>query len=878
MKKLLVVDGNSIINRAFYGIRLLSNKKGIYTNAIFGMINIIMRQVEALHPDCVAVAFDLKAPTFRHKMYGEYKAGRRGMPEELAMQFPYAKRVLYEMGFCVLECEGYEADDILGTLAARAEGEGAEAYILTGDRDSLQLISDTTTVLLATNNDTLKMDRSAFFEKYMIQPEQFVDLKALMGDSSDNIPGVAGIGEKTAIKLISEFGSLDALYESIPSDTLTPSVNKKLEASKENAFMSRELARICRDAPIGVGMDDLTYEGFRDGAYDLFLELELSSFIKKYNLSPTNDKYIEKANKTDENVGLSYENSDAETIEEQVGLFSHINSDKPISIVFENVKINEILALPKTEPCAISFENGELYCSCGDGDGNINRNMRFVGDLREARDFLCDRERTLILYDCKSAYHRLSDIGFESCAFDVMLAAYVLNAGDGHFDLPRLAISYLSRTLNDGEPTSPMILELYRTLKERLREQRVENIMYDIEMPLATVLYKMERDGFTIDREGLVAYGEQLNTMISSFESEIYAQAGKKFNINSTKQLGEVLFDTLGLPHGKKTKTGYSTNADVLDKLRASHPIIQNILDYRQVVKLKSTYVDGFLKLLPENNRIHTTFKQTGTATGRLSSAEPNLQNIPIRTPLGRELRHYFIPRNSDCALVDADYSQIELRLLAAISGDENMIGAFLSGVDIHTSTAASVFHVPESEVTSELRKRAKAVNFGIVYGIGEFSLSDDLHISMAEAKEYIASYKASYPLVDMYLRDIVAEGYANGYVSTLYGRRRYIPELAGQNKTLKKFGERVAMNSPIQGTAADIIKVAMINVSRRLEHEGIDARLILQVHDELVIEAHKSCADRASVILREEMENAISLPVPLSVELTVGDTWYDNK
>lgn len=872
MKKLLVVDGNSIINRAFYGIRLLSNKKGIYTNAIFGMINIIMRQVETLYPDCVAVAFDLKAPTFRHKMYGEYKAGRRAMPEELAMQFPYAKKVLYEMGFCVLECEGYEADDILGTLAARAESDGAEAYILTGDRDSLQLISDTTTVLLATNNDTLRMDRSAFFEKYTIQPEQFVDLKALMGDSSDNIPGVAGIGEKTAIKLISEFGSLDALYESIPSTTLTPSVNKKLEASRENAFMSRELARICRDAPIGVDMSDLAYNGFREGAYDLFLELELSSFIKKYNLSATNDKNIEKSNKTDENVGLSYENSNAGIAEEQVGLFSHINGNKPISTVFEDVKINEILALPKTEPCALSFENDELYCSFGE------RNMRVVGDLRDAQDFLCDRERTLILYDCKSAYHHLSSIGLESCAFDVMLAAYVLNAGNGHFDLPRLAISYLSRTLNDGEPTSPVILELYHILKERLREQRVENIMYDIEMPLATVLYKMERDGFTIDREGLVAYGGELDTMISSLESEIYGLAGKKFNINSTKQLGEVLFDTLGLPHGKKTKTGYSTNADVLDKLRTSHPIIQNILDYRQVVKLKSTYVDGFLKLLPEDNRIHTTFKQTGTATGRLSSAEPNLQNIPIRTPLGRELRHYFIPRNSDCVLVDADYSQIELRLLAAISGDENMIGAFLSGVDIHTSTAASVFHVPESEVTPELRKRAKAVNFGIVYGIGEFSLSDDLHISMAEAKEYIASYKASYPLVDMYLKDIVAEGYANGYVSTLYGRRRYIPELAGQNKTLKKFGERVAMNSPIQGTAADIIKVAMINVSRRLEREGIDARLVLQVHDELVIEANKSCADRASVILREEMENAISLPVPLSVELTVGDTWYDNK
>lgn len=397
-------------------------------------------------------------------------------------------------------------------------------------------------------------------------------------------------------------------------------------------------------------------------------------------------------------------------------------------------------------------------------------------------------------------------------------------------------------------------------------------------MPLAAVLCKMERNGFCIDREGLVAYGEQLDLMISDLASRVWEQAGEKFNINSPKQLGEILFGKMQLPHGKKTKTGYSTSADVLDKLRSEYPIVRDILDYRQVVKLKGTYVDGFLKLLPENNIIHTTFKQTGTATGRLSSAEPNLQNIPIRTPLGRELRHYFVPRNKDNVLVDADYSQIELRLLAAISGDENMISAFLSGEDIHTSTAAKVFGVPRDQVTPELRKRAKAVNFGIVYGIGEFSLSDDLHISMKEAKDYIDSYKASYPLVDMYLKDIVAEGYANGYVSTLYGRRRYIPELAGQNKTLKKFGERVAMNSPIQGTAADIIKVAMINVSRRLEHEGIDAKLILQVHDELVIEASRECAEQASQILREEMENAISLPVPLSVELTVGDTWYDNK
>ena len=534
--------------------------------------------------------------------------------------------------------------------------------------------------------------------------------------------------------------------------------------------------------------------------------------------------------------------------------------------------MDDLLALDKNEPIAIFLENGRISLA------NENELLVYEGEISSAREFLCDGERKFILYDCKSAYHTLSDICFKNCYFDIMLAAYVLNAGEGSFDLERLAMANLSLVLDSSTNRAPIIYEIYKILKQKIEDLGFEKLFYEIEMPLATVLYEMEREGFKIDREGLASYGVSLDATISELQDRIYGYAGREFNINSPKQLGEILFETLMLPHGKKTKTGYSTNAEVLEKLRVYHPIIEDILDYRQVVKLKGTYVDGFIKLLTEDNKIHTTFKQTGTATGRLSSAEPNLQNIPIRTPLGRELRHYFIPTTSDYVLVDADYSQIELRLLAAISGDENMIGAFKSGVDIHTSTASNVFHVPENMVTSELRKRAKAVNFGIVYGIGEFSLSDDLHISMKEAKEYIESYKASYPLVDKYLKDIVAEGYAHGFVSTLYGRRRYIPELSGQNKMLKKFGERVAMNSPIQGTAADIIKVAMINVSRRLEKEGIDARLILQVHDELLVEAHKNCADKASTILREEMENAIQLSVPLSVELTVGETWYDNK
>ena len=859
MKKLLVIDGNSILNRAFYGVKLLSNKDGLYTNAIFGMINIIMKQVEAVKPDYAAVAFDLKAPTFRHKMYDAYKAGRQAMPDELRVQFPYAKRVLHEMGFAVLEKEGYEADDILGTLSKRAEERDIAAYVLTGDRDSLQLISDKTTVLLATNKDTLIMDREAFFEKYGVDSSQFVDVKALMGDSSDNIPGVLGVGEKTALKLISDFGSLDNIYANLPSDKIGKSVNIKLAENKDKAYLSRTLAQICTDAPIDESIDDIEYCGFQEGAYELFAELEFMGFIKKYNLSKPESKKVESKPQ------ISLESG------EQLGFFADVEEVKADKTERE-VGLDELLTLDKSEPVALSFENDSLCVT------NERENLIFDGKIDDACAFLCDSDRKFILHDCKSAYHALSEIGFKNCHFDIMLASYVLNAGDGSFDLERLAMSCLSVVIDEITHRAPIIYEIYKILKQKIEDLGFEKLFYEIEMPLSTVLYDMEREGFKIDREGLISYGITLDSTIAELQNRIYSYAGREFNINSPKQLGEILFETLMLPHGKKTKTGYSTNAEVLEKLRAYHPIIEDILDYRQVVKLKGTYVDGFIKLLTADNKIHTTFKQTGTATGRLSSAEPNLQNIPIRTPLGRELRHYFIPKTSDYVLVDADYSQIELRLLAAISGDENMISAFHSGVDIHTSTAANVFHVPENMVTSELRKRAKAVNFGIVYGIGEFSLSDDLHISMKEAKEYIESYKASYPLVDKYLKDIVNEGYANGFVSTLYGRRRYIPELSGQNKMLKKFGERVAMNSPIQGTAADIIKVAMINVSRRLENEKLDARLILQVHDELLVEAHKDCAEQASTILREEMENAISLPVPLSVELTVGETWYDNK
>lgn len=849
MKKLLVVDGNSILNRAFYGIRLLSNRDGLYTNALYGMINIISKQIEALTPDYCAVAFDLKEPTFRHKMYDAYKAGRHAMPEELAVQFPYAKKCLEILGVTVLEKSGYEADDILGTLAREAKDHGCEAYILTGDRDSLQLIDDCCTVLLATNQDTLRFDANAFFSKYGVDPSQFVDVKALMGDSSDNIPGVAGIGEKTALKLICEFESLDNVYNSLTSEKISPSVKKKLEDSRENAFLSRTLAKICCEVPLGIDFEELSYKGIdRSAAFEMFTYLEFSAFIKRFGLS-SNDVVKKEG---------SAEMPEQETESEKLR--------------FDDITPEELCMLEKNKEVALSFEDGVVYVYDGE------KGFCCRTDHSELSGFLCDADRRFVLYDCKSVYHQFDDIGFCTCCFDVMLAAYVLNANDGSFDLSRLIMSYLRDASGEGLPDAYHIYRLYTVLDGKIKDLGFEKLFYDIEMPLSAVLFEMEKIGFKIDREGLVSYGEKLDAVISELTERIYRYVGHEFNINSPKQLGEVLFEEMMLPHGKKTKTGYSTGAEILEKLRTRHPIIEDILDYRQLIKLKGTYIDGFVKLLSDDSRIHTTFKQTGTATGRLSSAEPNLQNIPIRTESGRNLRHYFIPENTDRVLIDADYSQIELRLLAAISGDEKMIKAFIDGEDIHTSTASAVFGVPKGSVTPEMRKRAKAVNFGIVYGIGEFSLSADLHISLIQAKNYIDSYKSNYPAVDAYLKNIVKEAYDKGYVSTLYGRRRYIPELAGQNKTLKKFGERVAMNSPIQGTAADIIKVAMINVSRRLKEAKTDARLILQVHDELVIEANKNCVEEASAILREEMENAISLTVPLSVELTVGKTWYDNK
>ena len=844
MKKFLIVDGNSILNRAYYGVRILTNKDGLPTNAIFGMVNILSKQIEAVKPDYMAVAFDLKAPTFRHKMYADYKAGRKPIPDELRVQFPYAKDVCRALGFTVVEKEGYEADDILGTLAQAAADRGDMAYVLTGDKDSLQLISKDgkISVLLAGNVETTHYDSAKFREKYGISPALFVDVKALMGDSSDNIPGVPGIGEKTALKLIAEHSTIEALYENLPKAQLTPSVRAKLESGHQSALMSKELATICRTAPVETSAE--AYENAkadRKALLEMFKLFEFSSLIKKMGLdTPENDDTESEASFPEVKV----------VVADTVAALLSDGAEAAVCISDDTTYI---------------YTNGELF-SCAE-----------TKKIFEA--FICKKVK-VICYDCKEMYKRLSLLGvdFRGCFFDIMLGEYVLNATSS-FTFEKLAFEYenISREISE-EHRAFFLYNIYKQQKQKIDELGFEKLMFEIEMPLAAVLADMEMAGFKVDVDGLIKFGENLDRVADQLKERIFFSAGCEFNVNSPKQLGEVLFERLGLPPEKKNQKGYSTSAEILEKLRPFHPIIDDILEYRKVTKLKSTYVEGLTKVADKNGRVHSNFNQTGTATGRLSSSEPNLQNIPIRTELGREMRRFFVPRAKDYVLIDADYSQIELRLLAAISGDQVMISAFKSGYDIHTATAATVFGVSEKDVDLEMRKRAKAVNFGIVYGIGDFSLSQDLGISRAAAKKYIESYLAAYPMVDAYLKGIIESAYEHGFVTTLFGRRRYIPELAGQNKVLKKFGERVAMNSPIQGSAADIIKIAMIKVSEKLKESGIDARLILQVHDELILEAHMDCADRAAEILSECMENALSLDVPLSADSCIGKTWYECK
>ncbi|MBR5312567.1 MAG: DNA polymerase I [Clostridia bacterium] len=838
MKKFLIIDGNSIVNRAFYGIRPLSTKDGLPTNAVYGLLTILKKHLDALEPDYIACAFDVHQPTFRHLTYADYKGNRKGMPDELKAQMPYAKRAVAGLGFEVIECPGWEADDVIGTAAQMARDHGGiETYILTGDRDSLQLIDPTTTVILAKTKEDVLFTEEKFAEEYGITPGQFVDVKALMGDSSDNIPGVAGIGEKTALKLIQTAGSLDALYGDRENNYFkqTAGTVKKLEAGEESAYLSRDLARIRRDAPI-LSKDELfrTRPTDKTALIDLFGELEFTGMTKRFGLEE------ETAEETAE-IPLT-----------EAASVGGLHFDAPAALVYD-AENNQITLCTGTET---------IVCRNADPD--------------DAAAFL--RGNRIICHDFKGLLRSLHIDGHAvDCVYDTMLAAYLLNSGGGKFGLNVIAEQYLKMSEIKPDSAAYTVYRLYETTSPLLEETGMTSLMHDIEIPLSKVLASMEETGFKINPIGIKQYADDLFVAENALADAIWAQAGHQFNINSPKQLGEVLFEEIGLPSGKKTKTGYSTDAETLEDLRPYHSIIGDILLYRQTAKLRGTYGDPLIAFADENGRIHTKLNQVGTATGRLASSDPNLQNIPVRAEMGRELRKYFIA-DDGCVLIDADYSQIELRLLAALSGDEAMSEAFINGCDIHTAVAAQVFGVDEDEVTPELRRRAKAVNFGIVYGIGEFSLSKDLGITRRQAKEYIDNYLRTYYGVDAYLKQTIETAKEQGYTTTLFGRRRYIPELKSTNRNLRAFGERVAMNSPIQGTAADVIKIAMIRVDKALREAGIDARLIMQVHDELIVEAHESCADQASEILVREMENAVKTTVPLTADGGMGTSWYEAK
>lgn len=846
MKKILVIDGNSIINRAFYGIRPLTTKSGKHTNAIYGMINIISKQIKALSPDYAAVAFDLKAPTFRHEMYEHYKEGRHPTPPELLSQFADAKECLSLMGIHVMELEGYEADDIQGTVASLAHtaSEPCESYILSGDRDLLQLIDDKITVLLATNNDTLTFRSEQFTEKYGILPSQFVDMKALMGDSSDNIPGVMGVGEKTAATLIRKFGSLDGIYESIEDKEISKGVREKLIRDKDNAYLSQRLAKINVEAPIKESLEDLAYTGPDKAALrHKFVELELISFISKFGLDKLDTE--KKAEECIPACEACFKETDAATLSNTLG-----------------------------KRFAVELYGDKLYfCN------KMKENLVFSGNFSEVFDLFKGAE--VICYDAKALIHELEKSGYSPDAstrfLDLMIYAYVLNPGGGASTVESLSSTFLGIDTEGKRPSPKILFDLEAPMREKIENDGMLAVLDELELPLIPILAEIESTGFKINTAGMLEYADALATLADGLKMGIYMQAGGEFNINSPKQLADVLFVRLGLPCKKKTKSGFSTDAETLEELRAESPIIDDILEYRQVTKLRGTYAAAMPEVADSGGRIHTDFKQALTATGRLSSADPNLQNIPIKTKMGREMRRYFIAKEG-YSLVDADYSQIELRLLAHISDDYTMCEAFRENEDIHRKTAAAVFGVPEEAVNEELRKRAKAVNFGIVYGISGFSLSKDIGSTPAQATKYIKNYLMNYPGIDRYLEDVVKRATEDGYTATPMGRRRYIPELTSSNGNLRAFGKRVAMNAPIQGAAADIMKLAMIKVHGALRESIPAARIVMQVHDELVIEVRDEDIELCKRIVKEAMESVAELSVPLTVDVTSGKNWLEQE
>ncbi len=885
--KLMVLDGNSIINRAFYGVKPLTTRDGLYTNAIFGFLNMLQRFTDEEQPEALCVAFDRKEPTFRHEADASYKATRKGMPDELAQQMPVMKQVLCAMSIPCYEMVGYEADDLLGTISRRCEKRGWECVIVTGDRDSLQLITDRTRVKLVTSRmgqtSTADMTPALFREQYGFDPIHMIDLKALMGDSSDNIPGVPGIGEKTATALVQRYGSIDALYAAMPEVEAKPAALRKLAEGEESARRSYWLATIVTDAPLEFDPEDALCQPYKPELYDLFVKLEFTKLIKKYGLTPSAPAPEPAAVTHDEDYVATVETpeTDADTAR--------------LLALWRKAPHVAVYGLADLSVLAVACDIDERSSLTA-----ILRFDRFGGDwdalLRGL--FSCDIAKAA--HNVKDLTRALLERGLpaEGFVFDTALAGYLLDATAGGYDLQRLFVAYCGAELpapahlekdafsllgNDAAAEAALcsytsaVAALYEVLPPRLEELNMTALLHEMELPLCRVLAEMELAGFRIDGAALARFGEDLQQRIVTLEQSIYDMAGETFNINSPKQLGAILFDKLQLPHGKKTKTGWSTNAEVLEKLRYEAPIVDKVLEYRQYAKLRSTYADGLLRAVSPDGRVRTSFQMTVTATGRLSSTEPNLQNIPTRTELGSEIRRLFIAGDGN-VLVDADYSQIELRLLAHMAGDEAMQQAFLSGADFHTVTAAKVFHVPESEVTHQMRSRAKAVNFGIVYGMSAFSLSQDIQVTVAEAKDYMERYFATYPGVKQYMTDIVEKAKEQGYVETLYHRRRALPELKSSNFIQRSFGERVALNMPIQGTAADIMKLAMLRVYDRLRREGLQARLIMQVHDELIVECPEEEREAVEKLLRQEMEQVAALAVPLTAEAHSGKNWLDAK
>lgn len=868
--RLLVLDGNSILNRAFYGIKLLTTKDGHYTNALVGFLNIFQKLRDQTVPDRIAVAFDRKAPTFRHQRYEAYKAGRKGMPEELAEQLPVIKELLGLMGCAVVERDGYEADDILGTLSAAAVQQGGDCFIATGDRDALQLVDDKVTVLLAATKmgrpDTSAYDIPAIREKYGLSPAQLIDLKALMGDASDNIPGVPGVGEKTALALLHTFHTLDELYAHIDSPEIRDGVRSKLAAGKDSAYLSRELGTICRQAPVETDMDAYVIRpAKREELARLMARLEFFKLMEKMGLDDP-----QPVPSPDAGAGSAPAKPETLPVVPASALLDAAQSTCRLDIL----------------PAAGDGMLAGCWCMADTGSGRAAAYMgredpAFPRLLSLLRDDTVEK-RT---HDVKTLAALLRNEtpggapALRRVTMDTMLAGYLLNPLASGYELTRLAQEYeAAPPAADGVPAEAAALPPVSDRFEReLAEREMGDLLRDMEIPLAGVLADMEAVGFEADGTGIADFGAVLEDRITAIQQQITEAVGYAFNLNSPKQLAVALFEDLGLPAKKKTKTGYSTSADVLESLRNAHPVVEMLLDYRTLSKLKSTYCDGLLKVIGPDGRIHSSFNQTETRTGRISSTEPNLQNIPVRQELGRELRRFFRAREG-WVLCDADYSQIELRVLAHMAGDPTMTEAFNTGADIHRITASQVFGVPEEMVTPLMRSRAKAVNFGIVYGIGAHSLSQDIHVSYAEAKTYIEEYLRHYGAVAGFMDRLIEKAKACGYAKTLYGRRRPLPELRASNGMTRSFGERVARNMPIQGTAADIIKLAMVRVHRRLSEEGMQARLILQVHDELIVEAPEAEAERAAALLKEEMESAASLSVKLSADVGIGKTWYDAK